>query len=52
MPIKSCILDDGIVRKTEGIGSTANLMLSRIERRVTGSITNFLLFSPNGDTRI
>jgi RHS repeat-associated protein len=38
--------------RNAGIGSTANLMLSRIERRLEDSKTNFYLFSPNGDTRI
>src|SRR5262249_5623120 len=37
--------------RQDGVGSTANLLLSRIERKVELSITNFYLYSPNGDVR-
>ncbi|HYG23704.1 MAG TPA: DUF6531 domain-containing protein, partial [Verrucomicrobiae bacterium] len=37
--------------RTEGVGSTANLLLSRIERKEEATKTNFYLLSPNGDVR-
>lgn len=38
--------------RKEGIGSTANLMLSRIVQTNISGVTNLFLFSPNGDTRL
>jgi RHS repeat-associated protein len=38
--------------RKQGIGSTANLFLSRIVETNQSGTTNFYLYSPNGDTRI
>ncbi|HVU09418.1 MAG TPA: HYD1 signature containing ADP-ribosyltransferase family protein [Verrucomicrobiae bacterium] len=37
--------------RKEGIGSTANLLLSKIVETNQSGITNFYLYSPNGDVR-
>jgi len=38
--------------RRDGIGSTANQLLSRIEQRVESGDINFYLYSPNGDVRL
>jgi hypothetical protein len=38
--------------RKEGIGSTANLLLSKIVQTNISGVTNFFLYSPNGDTRL
>jgi RHS repeat-associated protein len=38
--------------RNEGVGSTANLFLTKIIQTNISGVTNFTLFSPNGDVRL